>query len=395
MPESSEPSRVMLLSGGRVLTPSGIETTDVLVAGDHVRTIEPAAGLTEPVPVMDVSGFLIAPGFIDLQINGGFGHDFTRDPSSIWEVGMRLPEYGVTAFLPTIITAPAAAISEAQRVLAEGPPEGYSGAIPIGLHLEGPMLSSRQSGTHDKYFLREPASVDTETWSVDSHVRMVTLAPELPGALAVITELTGHGVVVSIGHSSASYDEATAGIRAGATVATHLFNAMSGFRHREPGLAGAILENRDVFAGMIVDGIHSHPATVRIAWHVKGPDHLVLITDAMAAMGVGYGTFAIADVDVVVGDTGPRNASGALAGSVLTMDEAVRNLVAFADCSEEQAVRAASGNAAQVIGERLRGVVHVGARADLVLLDRDLHVRSTLVGGEVVYAIDTEVRRPS
>ncbi len=376
---------VTIVVGGRVVTPDGIIRADLTIVDGRVAAVESPRSLRITDTVIDVDGQLMVPGFIDIQINGGFGLDFTNDPETIWEVGARLPQYGVTAFLPTVITSPASTVIEAQRVMTVGPPIGYTGAVPIGLHLEGPMLSPKQPGTHDTLHLRDPEAVAHDTWSPDTGVRMVTIAPELPGALDLIETLVESGVVVSIGHSDATYDEAVAGIRHGATVGTHLYNAMSPFRHREPGLVGALLDETEVATEIIVDGIHSHPAAVRVAWRAKGPDHLVLITDAMAAMGMGHGRFAISSVDVTVDETGPRNADGVLAGSVLTMDEAVRNLAEFTGCSPAEAIGAASANPARVIGDPTRGVLEVGARADVTILDADLNAMLTLVAGDVVY----------
>ncbi|MEN8115273.1 MAG: N-acetylglucosamine-6-phosphate deacetylase, partial [Actinomycetota bacterium] len=178
-----------LLRGGQVLTPDGFVAADLAIADGYVAAIEPHGQGSEDGVVLDIDGLLVVPGYIDIQINGGFGHDFTQSPATIWDVGARLPEYGVTAFFPTVITSPPETFVEAQRIMTDGPPEGYTGAIPMGLHLEGPMLSPKQPGTHDTLYLREPAAVATDTWSPETGVRMVTLAPELPGALDVITAL--------------------------------------------------------------------------------------------------------------------------------------------------------------------------------------------------------------
>lgn len=373
------------VAGGRVLTPGGVVRADLAIKDGRVSAIGAIGDPMEGPDVIDARGLLVVPGLVDIQINGGFGLDFTNNPATMWEVGARLPEYGVTTFLPTVITSPASTVAEAQRVMAEGPPDGYMGAVALGLHLEGPMLSPKQPGTHDTLYLREPEAVAIDTWSPATGVRMVTLAPELPGALDVIEALVERGIVVSIGHSDATYDEAVAGIRRGATVGTHLYNAMSALHHREPGLVGVLLDETDVAAEIIVDGIHSHPAAVRVAWQAKGPDRLVLISDAMAAMGMGNGRFVISSVDVFVDETGPRNASGVLAGSVLTLDEAVRNLAEFTGCSPAEAIGAATANPARVIGEVERGVLETGARADITILDENLNVLLTLVDGEVVY----------
>lgn len=375
-----------VLTGGEILTPSGWVTSDVTIDNGLIGAIDSADERRGQGPVIDISGLRLIPGLIDLQINGGFGHDFTNDPETIWEVGALLPKHGVTAFLPTIITAPPTTTNLALRVLSAGPPDGYLGAVPIGLHIEGPMLSPRRRGTHDPALLREPAEVQTDSWHPRNGVRMVTLAPELPGSLDLIAELADRGGVVSLGHSDANCMQAVEGFGRGATVATHLFNAMSPFHHRDPGMVGAVLELTDVTAELIVDGIHSHPGAVRLAWAMKKPDRLVLITDAMAAMGMGHGQFSIGNIDVIVDDTGPRNSAGDLAGSNLTLDSAVRNLQEFTNCSQAEAIGAATANPARVLGDITRGRIETGARADLAVVRRNLDIAMTFVGGEMAYA---------
>ncbi|HHC08706.1 MAG TPA: N-acetylglucosamine-6-phosphate deacetylase [Actinobacteria bacterium] len=381
---SSDDDRSLFLVGGEVLTPEGRRRADVTVYRGELAAIgeaTPSGGV-----VVDAVGLLVAPGFVDLQINGGFGRDFTSEPGAIWEVGARLPETGVTAFLPTIITAPRGRIDEARRVLDAGPPPDYRGAVPLGLHLEGPFLSSRRAGTHDPDLLRPPTPEEVADWSVDRHVRLVTLAPELPGATAIVRALVDRGVLVALGHSDASYEEALAGIDAGARLATHLFNAMSPLSHRAPGVVGAVLGDPRIAAGLIVDGIHVHPGALRVAWAAKGPEAIVLVTDAMAAMGMAPGVYRLGDLDITVDEGGPRNPEGRLAGSTLTLDRAVRNLVEFVGVAPDEAVAAAARNPARLLGLPSRGVVAVGRRADLVLLDADLEVRAAIVGGDVVFA---------
>lgn len=375
-----------VLVGAQVLTHTGWAQSDLVIDQGVVASLG-AEAQVDDADIIDVSGMQVIPGMIDIQINGGFGYDFTSDPESIWEVGSRLPEHGVTAFLPTLITSPPEATAAAQKVMAAGPPTGYRGAVPIGLHIEGPMLSPHRRGTHDPELLREPADVQTDTWHPGDHVRMVTLAPELPGALDLITELVDRGVVVSLGHSDASCIRAAEGFGRGATVATHLFNAMSPFHHRDPGMVGAALEIPEVTADLIVDGIHSHPGAVRLAWAMKKPNHFVLITDAMAAMGMDHGTFTIGNVDVTLDDTGPRNPDGDLAGSNLTLDAAVRNLQEFTNCTQEEAIRAATANPARVLGDVERGQIEPGARADLVVAHQNLDIAMTFVGGEVAHRV--------
>lgn len=374
-----------VVAGGHVMTPDGLVVADVVIEAGHIAAI--GGSVDHGVhTVVSAAGLLVVPGFIDLQINGGFGHDFTSEPATIWEVGARLPESGVTAFLPTIITSPRATVSKAREVLALGPPAGYLGAVPLGLHLEGPMLSSERLGTHDPADLQLPRPEVIEGWSPKGNVRLVTLAPELEGALPIIETLTERGVVVSLGHSDASYDQAIEAFGRGAAFGTHLYNAMSPFHHREPGLVGALLTESSVSVGLIVDDTHLDAAAVKIAWDAKKPDHLVLVTDAMAAMGMAKGDFDIGTVAVNVDESGPRNLAGNLAGSTLRLDQAIRNLISQTRCSRPEAIGAATANPARVLGDRVRGTLEVGARGDVVLIDSGVNVQATLVAGDVVYA---------
>ncbi|MGH8959582.1 MAG: N-acetylglucosamine-6-phosphate deacetylase [Acidimicrobiia bacterium] len=289
-------------------------------------------------------------GLVDLQINGAFGHDFTEDPESMWLVGKKLAEFGVDAFVPTIISSPPGTIERALAVLEAGPRDDYQGARPIGLHVEGPMLAPSRRGTHPEAFLRMPSLDLIEGWTRAAGVLMVTMAPELPGARAVVEALLSEGVVVALGHTAATYEEAMAAFSWGVTHITHLFNAMNPFDHRQPGPIGALLAQERVTAGLIVDGIHVHPATVAAAWKWLGPQRLVLVSDAMAAAGLGDGAFSIGKVPVTVNRGRVVNADGRLAGSTLVLDQAVRNLVAYTGCRKEEAIAAASKNPLEILG---------------------------------------------
>ena len=277
---------MLYLHGARTAAePAGAADLALLIEDDIIRAIGP--GDTLPCPPgaerVDAGGRLIAPGFIDLQLNGAFGLDFTAAPETIWEVGRRLPQYGVTAFLPTVITSPLATVAAAQRVIQAGPPPGYVGAWPLGLHLEGPCLNPAKRGARDASLMRLPTLPDVADWSAAQGVRLVTLAPELPGAMEVIRALSARGVLVSAGHSMADYDQARAGLDAGVRYGTHLFNAMPALDHRAPGLAAALLTDERAIAGIIPDGIHVHPAVVDLLWRSKGPGRVSVVTDAMAS----------------------------------------------------------------------------------------------------------------
>jgi len=340
--------------------------------------------ITGPADTTSSDDLITAPGFVDIQINGGWGHDFTADPSSIWDVGRRLPATGVTTFLPTIVTAPYSVADAAIQVLIDGPPAGYFGADPIGLHIEGPWISSEWKGAHNPQHLQEPDPAVAARWAESGVVRMVTIAPELPGADTVAGILFNAGVVVSAGHSGADFETCVAALRGAWTSVTHLFNQMTALRHREPGLVGAaLLSGRP--CGVIADGMHSHPGALELAWSLLGPQRLILITDAMAATGLDDGSFVLGDLEVTVDHDGPRNAAGDLAGSTLTMDRAVANLVSWTSATVEQAIISASSSPATLIGSDDRGRLSTGLRADVVVLDRELRVVETVVGGEVVY----------
>jgi N-acetylglucosamine-6-phosphate deacetylase len=356
--------------------------TDGWVEGDLVTELgvvldlQASAGAT----LLDATDLLVAPGLVDLQCNGGLGIDLAATPERIWELAAELPRFGVTAWLPTIVTSPEGTIEAALAALAGGPPEGWTGAIPVGLHLEGPFLSEAKRGAHRMEHLRPPSLEAVEGWSRAAGVALVTLAPDLAGAPEVIAALVERGVVVSAGHTPATAAEATEAVDLGVRWVTHVFNAMAPLHHREPGLAGVALSDPRLHVGLIPDGIHLHPAVVALVHQAVG-DRLTIVTDAVAALGLPPGRHGA----VTVGLDGVRLADGTLAGSNLAMDEGVRNLVAFTGCSPEVALRAASTNPARLLHDGLRGTLQPGARADLVLLTRDLHVVATVVGGEVVH----------
>jgi len=367
------------------VTSSGVVTGDLVIEnGRIVGVFDPAV---HPLgTVVDADDAWVYPAFIDLQINGGFGCDFTTDPETIWEVGALLPATGVAAFLPTIVTSSEETIQAASEVIASGQPDGYVGAVPLGLHLEGPFLADSRRGAHDQRALRVPDADVVEEWSPANHIVLVTLAAELSGADALVGSLSSRGVVVAVGHSNATYEQAVDAIERGASFGTHLFNAMSGFHHREPGLVGALLTEADVAVGVIVDGAHLHPGAVELAWNAKKPHGLVLVSDAMAAMGMGHGSFDLGPVRVKVDGTGPRTVDGDLAGSTLTLDRAVRNFVSTTGCSVIETANVSSTNAARVIGDAHRGGLGVGMRGDVVLVDSDFNVELTVVGGRVAFS---------
>jgi N-acetylglucosamine-6-phosphate deacetylase len=327
---------------------------------------------------------IVAPGFIDLQINGGFGVDVAEDGAgAVAELGRRLPATGVTAFLPTLVSSAPELYRRAGAMLVAG-----KGARAIGLHLEGPFLSPARAGAHPRGAIEEAESARgaIEALIAAGAVRLVTLAPERPGALEMCRSLAARGVSVSLGHTDATWAEMRAGIDAGAVMVTHLYNAMSPFHHREPGAVGTALSDDRVAVGIIADPIHCHPAALRLALAAKGPGRVALVTDAMAAAGMPPGEYALGARQVTVSGGACRLADGTLAGSILTLDAAVRAMVSAAGAAVGDALRMASAVPARLAGlSGRKGALATGMDADLVLLDESLAVQATFVAGERVH----------
>ena len=374
----------LLLAGGSVVHADRIEPADVLVVDGLVAAVGPRLEAPNGGPTIDVSGLLVAPGFIDLQINGALGIDLADEPERLWEVGAALSRYGVTGFLPTIITSPAGTPERAMAALAARPP-GFVGAEPLGLHLEGPMLNPDRRGAHDPALLRPPSPALVEGWTRAGGVALVTLAPELPGGLAAVERLVQAGVVVSAGHTATTADELDRAVAAGLSYVTHLFNGMVPFGHRDPGPIGLALADGRLTAGLIADGIHVHPIAVAAAWRALGPSRLSLVTDAVAALGRPPGRFPLGGRTVTLDEDGVRLDDGTLAGSALALDEAVRNLIAFTGCSPAESIATVTATPARVLGLPRKGTVAPGFDGDLTLLTDDLRVVTTFVGGREVH----------
>ena len=376
----------MRIAGGNVVAPGVvIRRGAVVLDGPTIGGVGGAGGTLADGDI-DADGGWIVPGFIDVQINGAHGIDVTTQPGRIDELGACLTRDGVTAFVPTVITCAADVRATALAAWASRAAPASIGAVPLGLHLEGPMLAPVRRGAHPPAHLAPPSDELIDAWSAEAGVVLVTLAPELPGALDVVRVLVSRGVTVSLGHTDATADEFAAGRAAGASYVTHLFNAMRPFGHRDPGPIGAALADPDVVVGLICDGLHVDPVAVAMAWRALGPHRLNLVTDAVSAMGDSADTArSLGSVGITVGADGVRNAEGVLAGSDLSLDRAVRNLVAFTGCTVPDAVATVTSTPARLLGLADRGRLAVGARADVTVLDRDLHVVATVVGGEVAW----------
>jgi N-acetylglucosamine-6-phosphate deacetylase len=289
-------------------------------------------------------------GLIELQVNGAGGFDLTEDPESVWQVGTVLRKFGVEIFLPTLVSPSWSTVDRARAAWAAGAPPDYAGAMPLGWHVEGPFIAPSRSGAHDPASLQAPDARVVADWTPRSGIRVVTLAPELPGALEVVESLVRNGIIVSAGHSAATYEQAVAGFDAGIRMVTHLFNAMAPLDHREPGLAGAALADERVTIGLIPDGLHVHPAMVGIVRRAVGADRLAVVSDAIAALGMAPGQYRLAGRDVTYDGSSARLAGGGLAGSVIGLDEAVRNLAVFAGVPLADATVAATIVPARLLG---------------------------------------------
>ncbi len=371
------------------------EIADPLLVIEDGRISEVSSRLGKEVPdgaaLIDFGDAVLGPGFFDIHIHGGAGLDVMRAATSeLPRVGKFLATHGVTGYFPTTVAAPldstyaalgrlADAIEADQGASTNGDPS----ARPLGIHLEGPFLSHKRRGVHPPENLVEPTiEVFDRLWqAARGHVRMLTIAPEISGALEVIAEAARRGVCVSIGHSDAEMPIAQQAVKAGARHATHTFNAMRPLDHRDPGIIGEVLSDDRISADVIADGIHVAPAVVKLFLRSKGVERAVLITDAISATGMPEGRYQLGPIEVEVKD-GKCTANGSLAGSVLTMDRAVRNVTQFSNWSLREAVRAATLNPARAVGlSESYGVLARGARADFTVLSPGGEVVRTIVGG--------------
>lgn len=339
--------------------------------------------------VVDAEGLTLLPGWIDLQVNGAFGIDLSSTPEGLWDLAAELPATGVTAFLPTLVSPDPETVARAIDAWAAGPPPGWTGSVPLGWHVEGPFIAPSHRGTHPATSLR-PVDTDLlQAWASSGAVRLVTLAPELAGAAPAIARLVAHGVVVAAGHSGASADQAQVAFDAGVRAVTHVFNAMPPLHHRDPGLVGAALADPRVVLGVIGDGLHLAPLVLRLLHQTAGPDRIALVTDAMAAAGLGEGRHRLGNLEITVGPDGPRNADGGLAGSAATYDKVVRTWRAAvqpgASADHPALAQVTSATAAALLGEGDRGHLSSGARADVTGVDADGRVVLTIVGGQILH----------
>jgi len=381
-----------VVTARHLYTPAEEITNPLLVIEDgHITEISSRASHASPsnATFVDFGDAALAPGFLDIHIHGGAGLDvMLASTAELPRLGQFLSSHGVTGYFATTVAAPldstCAALDRLANVIEKKTSdEGAAEARPLGIHLEGPFLSHKRRGVHPPEYLVEPTiKIFEKLWqAARGHVRMMTIAPEISGAMEVIAEAARRKVCVSIGHSDAELPVAQEAVRNGARHATHTFNAMRPLDHRNPGIIGEVLSDDTVTADIIADGIHVSPEVVKLFLQAKGPERAVLITDAMSATGMPDGRYQLGPIQVEVKD-GKCTAGDSLAGSVLTMDRAVRNVTRFSNWTLPKAVRAATLNPAHAVGLSAKyGRLAVGVEANFVVLSPAGDVLKTIVGG--------------
>ena len=344
--------------------------------------------------VLDYSGATLAAAFLDVHIHGAAGHDVMEaTPQALNTIGRFLASHGTGSYLATTVTAPLdvtlRSLSGLARLLAKAPNPADLEATPMGIHLEGPFVSHAKRGVHPPEYLLAPDTgvFDRLYEAAEGHVRLMTLAPELPGAAELAAHATARGVRVSVGHSNATAAETRAAIAAGAVSATHTFNAMRALDHHEPGILGVVLTTDNLFAELICDGIHTDPELVKLWWRAKGPKRAILVTDAMSATGMPDGEYQLGGFTVQVAD-GKASMGGVLAGSLLTLDRALTKFLAFTGAPLEQALQLLTANPAAMtgLGDRA-GSLAVGQPANFVAVDGQGALVASVLGGKEVSAM--------
>jgi N-acetylglucosamine-6-phosphate deacetylase len=373
----------MVLAGARVAAPDRLlDPGWVEIGGEHLVAV--AAGAPPRRPDADLAGHVVVPGFIDIHVHGGGGAAYTSgDPDDARRAAALHLRHGTTTTMASLVTDEITALERQVTALADLVEDGTL----AGIHLEGPWLSPLHRGAHDPDLLRsaDRESVRRLLTAGRGSIRMVTIAPEIEGGLEAIRQIVDAGAVAAIGHTDATYDQTRRALDAGASVGTHLFNAMRPVHHREPGPIIALLEDPRAWIELIADGVHLHPAALRHAAAAAGADRAILVTDAMAAAGAPDGDYRLGSLDVqVTAGVARLNPDGAIAGSTLTMDAAFRHAVTAVGVRVPDAVRAAATVPAATLGLPGVGSLHAGGRADLVVLDASLHVARVMRGGRWV-----------
>jgi N-acetylglucosamine-6-phosphate deacetylase len=375
VPDHPLPPGAWVLAASRLATPSEILTDGwVVIGGEQVLAVGDGP---PPAPPQEQILGLVGPGFVDMHVHGGGGASFDGgDPAAASTVVRTHLARGTTTMLASVVTDSLDGLSASCSALADLADDG----LVAGIHLEGPWLSPRRAGAHEPSLLVDPSpsALSRFVAAARGHLRMVTLAPELPGALPVISELAAAGVVAAVGHTDATYDETRAALDAGASAGTHLFNAMRPLDHREPGPVAALLGS-SAYLELVADGVHVHPAMLALAWR---DGRTALVTDAMAAAGAADGEYRLGALSVTVRDGVARlSATGAIAGATATLAESLRYATSVAGASPLEALRAVTATPAAMVGLERVGTLSAGSYADLVVLSDDLAVERVMRRG--------------
>ena len=388
----TDENKKIIILNGTVITPFQlledkviyIRKGKIIATGDKKNMFEPAGK-----EIIDAGGGFITPGFIDMHVHGGGGSDVMDGKhEAVEKVAATHSRFGTTAFLPTTMTMSKDKIIGSLKSINEVFVKGTRTAEILGIHLEGPYINPEKKGAQKEKDIKKASIKEFLEFNQASGnlIRIVTIAPEMPGMIDFIRWLYKHKIIASVGHSSATYEQVQKGIRAGLSHVTHTFNAMSGLNHHKPGVVGAALSSPELILEIIADGIHVLPPVVKILIRAKGIEKVVLITDAMRAASKPEGTYNLGGQEVTVTKGQVRLKDGTLAGSVLTMDKAVRNMIDMVGVPLKEAIQMATINQAKCLGvENEKGSLETGKDADIVILDKKLKVKLTMVGGKIVY----------
>ncbi len=384
-------NKKLALVGGKIITPFRIiENGTILTEGKRISEIGKSVDINIPgsTEIIDVSGRLICPGFVDLLVHGGGGFGFAdENDSSVEKVARYFLEHGSTSVLASLFAKPEELLLKDLRRLADYI-ESHPESNIRGIHMEGPYLNKQLKGAMNESYLWEPT---VESWNKiweasKGYIKIMTIAPELPGAPAVMRSAARQGVVLSIGHSMATYDEIEVAIDNGAAHVTHMFNAMSPFHHRHPGIILSSLLRNELKIELIADTLHVHPAVMELLIKMKGASGIILVSDSIRAGGMHEGEYEFADQKVFMKENKAFLEDGTLAGSTLTLNIAVKNMVETANAKITEAVRMASLNGAKVVNfEHKKGILAVGKDADIVVLNDDYEVETTILGGRIAF----------
>lgn len=382
----TEITRRLLIKNCRLFdAPPEADSTSLLIEDGVIVQIGSSAACEN---TLDAEGKMLAPGFIDVHIQGAGGADVLDGTvEALGAISRTCARFGVTGFLATTVFKPGED-NEHLAVAADCVGRDLGGAHLLGIHLEGPFISPVKRGMIQPGCICPPSRkvLDEVLEATKGHLDLMTIAPELPGSLEIIRSLVDSGIVAAFAHSNATYEQTLAGFDAGISHVTHLFNAMAPCHHRAPGPLIAIFQSDHITAQLITDGVHIHPAVLRFAFEMLGPDRTIAITDGMQAIGLGDGKFVYNGIEYTSKDGAARYADGTLIGTALGLSQLLQRFISFTDCPPVDAIRTVTRNPAELLGiQNNKGEIAVGKDADLVVLDEDLSVRATIVAGKTVY----------